>query len=129
MLLAPGAGLDRLGEPAGLSWKAMDEGQRALLWRLIEEYAGDLQPDLAAPHLARIRTAGLDQVHFAWAGSRDRGAGHYYRIHGPTFAIEYDNTQNNANHVHTVWHDLTEDFAADLLKQHYREHPHDRRQR
>ncbi len=56
---------------------------------------------------------------FAWAGAREPGAGHYYRIAGPRLLIELDNTQNQANHVHTVWRDWTNDFGGDLLKQHY----------
>ena len=58
-------------------------------------------------------------IRFAWAGGLERGQPHYYRILGPTFLVEYDNTQNNANHVHSVWRDLTNDFGEDVLKRHY----------
>ena len=63
--------------------------------------------------------AGWENVHFAWAGGNKWGLAHYYRIQGPTFVIEYDNTQNNANHVHTTFRDLKNDFGEDLLKEHY----------
>ena len=71
--------------------------------------------------MARIRAAGLDTVRFAWMGATTAapGAAHYYRIQGPTFLIEYDNTQNNANHQHIVWRDFNGDFGTDLLAEHY----------
>jgi hypothetical protein len=58
-------------------------------------------------------------IHFAWAGSEMRGSPHYYRLHGPGFLVEYDSIQNNANHIHTVWRDLRNDWGEDLLKDHY----------
>ncbi|MCK5277959.1 MAG: DUF3500 domain-containing protein, partial [Cyclobacteriaceae bacterium] len=71
----------------------------------------------------KIIKAGLENLYFAWAGGLKRGIGHYYRIQGPMLLIEYDNIQNNANHVHSVVRDLTNDFAEDILKEHYqREH-------
>ena len=73
---------------------------------------------MAAKELAEIRGASLRQIHFAWSGSTGRGEGHYYRIHGPTFIIEYD------NHIHTVWHSLNNDFGLDTLRRHYEESPH-----
>ena len=72
----------------------------------------------------RIRDAGLENLYFAWAGSMERGEGHYYRIHGPTILIEYDNVQNGANHVHSVWRDPENDFGDDLLRRHYGEADH-----
>ena len=73
--------------------------------------------------LARIRNHDLDALSFAWAGGLERGQGHYYRIHGAHFAIEYDNTQNGANHVHTVWRDFERDFGGDPLRDHL-DHDH-----
>lgn len=63
----------------------------------------------------------VDRSHFTWAGGTVPGQGHYYRVQGGTFVLEYDNTQNGANHAHTVWRDFDRDFGADLLKQHYLE--------
>jgi len=65
----------------------------------------------------------MDDVHFAWAGGLERGEPHYYRLHGPRLLIEYDNTQDDVNHVHSVWRDPDGDFGADLLAEHY-EHAH-----
>ena len=64
------------------------------------------------------RRAGLDQLRFVWAGETDKGKKHYYRIQGPTFLIEFDNTQNDGNHVHSTWRDFTGDFGRDLLREH-----------
>ena len=62
--------------------------------------------------------AGIDKIAFAWAGEVERGEKHYYRVQGPTFLIEYDNTQNDGNHVHSVWRDFNGDFGRDLLREH-----------
>lgn len=111
-------------EPAGLAASAMNDEQKALLNRVIEEYVRRARPELADADLARIKAAGADKLHFAWAGTDEPGQGHYYRVQGPTFLLEYDNTQNNANHVHSVWRSFEGDFGEDILARHYRETPH-----
>jgi hypothetical protein len=83
-----------------------------------------MRSDVAENELRRIDAAGMERVHFAWAGFLDPGRPHYYRVHGPTVLIEYDNTQNDANHIHSVWHDPRNDFGADALGAHYRAAPH-----
>ena len=93
--------------------------QRAALLRLVEVYAQNFQPELARAHLDRIRAAGVDRLHFAWAGSAAQGQSHYYRIHGPTHVIEYDN--RGGNHIHTVFRDLDHDFGDGLLARHLHE--------
>ena len=82
----------------------------------------NLRGELAQAEMKSIQAAGRDKIHFAWAGSLQPGEGHYYRIHGPTFIIEYDNTQNEANHAHIVWHSLKNDFGLDTLKKHHQAH-------
>jgi len=124
VFLGPARTVDALGEQKGLPASAMTQGQQEVLWRLIEEFVHNLRPEFATTELARIR-ADFDGVHFAWAGGMEHGQGHYYRLHGRHFAIEYDNTQNDANHVHTVWRDLEHDFGGDVLRQHYEQHKHD----
>jgi hypothetical protein len=106
-------------KPAGTAAAQMDEKQRAQLWKLIEVYAGSFEPGLAAARLARARQGGIEAIHFGWAGATERGRPHYYRVQGPQFLIEYDCTQNDGNHIHTVWRDFNGDFGRDLLKQHY----------
>ena len=117
----PGKPID-LGQPAGLAFAAMPPPQQRQLEQLITKVVRTLRGELAEKALGDIRHAGLDRVHFAWAGSLKRGEGHYYRITGPTFIIEYDNTQNDANHVHVVWHSLEGNFGLDALRRHYEKH-------
>jgi hypothetical protein len=88
------------------------------LMGLIESYARQMAPAIASLRLERLRKAGADRISFAWAGAADVGQKHYYRVQGPTFLIEYDNTQNDANHVHSVWRDFEGDFGRDLLREH-----------
>lgn len=112
------------GPPAGLSLAEMSVEQAEQLMALVRLYLGRLHPAHAERELERLRRADLQKIHFAWAGSAEPGQPHYYRIHGPTFVIEYDNTQNSANHIHTVWRDFQRDFGRDLLAEHYRHSPH-----
>ena len=111
-------------EATGLAAAKLNDTQRATLRKLIEEYVQRLRPDLAALDLKKIEQAGFDKILFAWAGGVEKGEGHYYRVQGPTFLLEYDNTQNNNNHVHAVWRDFESDFGEDLLRKHYAETPH-----
>lgn len=107
-----------IGQPKGLTYAQMDSAQKTLLNSLVAEYVGRLRGELAESDLAKIKAAGLNKIHFAWAGSLKRGERHYYRVHGPTFLLEYDNTQNDANHIHAVWRDFTNDFGRDILAEH-----------
>jgi len=117
---------DSLATPAGLPLADMTGDQLRLAAKLIEEYAHNMRSELAEQELRRMTEAGSERVHFAWAGPLEPGRAHYYRLHGPTLLIEYDNTQNNANHIHSVWHDPRRDFGQDLLRAHYqRGHHHD----
>ncbi len=106
----------------GVSYGELSEAQQGILLSLINEYAAVQPPTLAKERLDKIRASGLEAIKFAWMGGLEKGQGHYYRIQGKTFLIEYDNTQNNANHVHTVWRDFRNDFGQDVLKEHYRAH-------
>jgi hypothetical protein len=106
--------------PKGIAAAKLNKKQQELLMALIEEYTGNWPEDLGN---ARLETArkGLDKTYFAWAGGPDRGQGHYYIVQAPAFLIEYDNTQNNANHIHSVWRDFKGDFGDDLLASHYQQ--------
>ena len=108
----------------GLPASRMNDAQSRALMHLIEEYLNNADVDVADTEMDRIHEAGLENLHFAWAGSTMRGEGHYYRIHGPTVLIEYDNVQGGANHVHSVWRDPQNDFGDDLLRRHYEEADH-----
>jgi hypothetical protein len=111
-------------EPAGISISDLNPPQVDQLVRLIDEYLGRMSDDLAASRRARLESSDLSRIGFAWAGSLEVGEPHYYRVQGPSFLIEYDNTQNNANHIHSVWRDFDGDFGRDLLREHYDAHPH-----
>jgi hypothetical protein len=111
--------LERLKEPAGIGLGDMTSEQRALALRLVETYARNMRADIAEHELRAMHDAGLERIRFAWAGPIDPARPHYYRLHGPTVLIEYDNTQNDANHIHSVWHDPRNSFGADLLRAHY----------
>lgn len=106
--------------PAGVKAAEMTPAQRDLLMKILDAYAGLMAPDLAADRMTKVKIAGIENVAFAWAGSIERGQKHYYRVQGPTFLIEFDNTQNNGNHVHSVWRDFRGDFGRDLLREHLR---------
>lgn len=119
VILGPSRKADFLGAPKGVPVGAMSSEQKAIFAALLDEYVQNLRASLAERTLREIRTAGYEKICFAWAGGTEPGQGHYYRLHGPTFVVEYDNTQNAANHVHTVWRDLKNDFGADLLRAHH----------
>ena len=110
---------DALKTPAGVALGELGAEQRSLALRLVETYARNMRSDVADAELRRMRDAGSDNVRFGWAGPIDPKQPHYYRLHGPTLLIEYDNSQNRANHIHSVWHDPRNDFGVDLLRAHY----------
>ena len=110
--------------PLGVKASAMTPAQKAKLMALIDVYAGYMAPDIAAERMERLKKAGLDDIAFAWAGETEKGKKHYYRLQGPTFLVEYDNSQNDGNHIHSVWRDFNGDFGADLLREHLKSVPH-----
>jgi len=110
--------------PDGLKVAAMTPAQRDLLMRVIDAYAGLMEPEITADRMAKIKTAGIENIAFAWAGSIERGQKHYYRVQGPTFLIEFDNAQNDGNHVHSIWRDFKGDFGRDLLREHIKTAAH-----
>jgi hypothetical protein len=106
------------GQPSGASAAQMNTRQFDALRALMEEYARNVPNDLAEQRIAQIDQAGRN-IYFAWSGGINRGDLHYYRVHAPSFLIEMDDTQDNANHIHSVWRDFAEDFGEDLLQRHY----------
>jgi hypothetical protein len=110
--------------PAGIPARDLAPQQRERLQKLLDEYLGRMPADVAAERLERLRSEGLEKIFFAWAGGAAPAQPHYYRLQGPTFLVEYDNTQNRANHIHTVWRDFEGDFGRDLLREHYRAAAH-----
>ena len=107
------------GQPSGLSASKMNAMQFDALMALTEEYARNVPDELAENRIAQINEAGRN-IYFAWSGGINRGDPHYYRVQTPLFLIELDDTQDDANHIHSVWRDVTRDFGQDLLQQHYK---------
>lgn len=114
-------------ENSGVSFAGLNQKQQVMLMALIEEHANTQVPALAAARMAKVK-ANTASIRFAWMGATTLapGAAHYYRIQGASFLIEYDNTQNRANHQHIVWRDFNGDFGDDLLAAHYAATPHQR---
>ena len=109
----------------GIPYKQLTKDQQGLFLTLLEEYANVQVPEIAKQRLDAVRKAGMDSLKFAWMGGMEKGEPHYYRIQGTTFLVEYDNTQNDANHIHSVWRDFKGDFGVDLLALHYHTADHD----
>ena len=116
---AAGAAQPPKSAPAGLAFTKMTQQQKQTLRALLQAYNENMPRDVAAKVRAEIRAAGVGKIHFAWAGATTEGIGHYYRVQGPTFLIEFVNTQpdgagNPANHVHAVWRSMKGDFGFEL---------------
>ena len=110
-------------EPKGIPVSALDGGQTSILRELLGCYVARL-PDQLADQQARLVDQEFDRLSFLWAGGAERGQPHYYRLQGERLVIEYDNSQRGANHVHTVWRDLANDFGGDALARHYAQSRH-----
>lgn len=105
----------------GITYAAMTPSQQALFMKLVEIYVHRYTKLFADDMIREITAAGLNNLRFLWAGGRQNdGKPYYYRIQGPTIIIEFDNTQGNANHIHTVVRDLKNDFGGDALLEHYK---------
>ena len=105
------------GQPNGLPFSQMSAQQKEILTALVSEYATNFPDSIAAARLDRFNKSKANSF-FAWAGGINRGDPHYYRVQTPAILIEYDNTQNTANHIHSVWRDFNGDFGLDVLAQH-----------
>jgi len=121
VLTVPGQPIE-IGSPAGIAAADMTVAQRSMLEKMMSSFLHHLRPALAENEAQTVKKAGIGDIHFAWAGSLDPQENHYFRLHGPTFILEYDNAQGN--HAHLVWHSRGNDFGAAVLHRHYRESPH-----
>ena len=115
-----------INDPKGILYNELNSSQRQIFMQLLSIYIHRYTRLFADGMMKEIEEAGLNKLRFAWAGDQRSGVGHphYYRIQGPTIIIEYDNTQNNANHIHTVIRDLKNDFGGDELLKHYKNAQH-----
>ncbi|MFO1037921.1 MAG: DUF3500 domain-containing protein [Geminicoccaceae bacterium] len=111
-----------LERPTGLSFVQLDDGQRSLVMRLLHAHIGNAADPLAESALRRAEHDGFDHMHLAWAGGTVEGSAFYYRLHAPRLLVEFDCTQNDANHIHALWRDPTRDWGRDFLGEHYSHH-------
>ena len=102
----------------GLPASKMNNTQKDILRNLVNVYVNQVRTDMAQEKLQRLEEEGFDGLHWAWGGPVEEGKEHYYRIHGGNFVVEFDNRQNGANHIHSVWRDVENDFANDVLREH-----------
>ncbi len=118
---SPGTPQPPTDAPAGVAAAQLTSEQQKILISLLDAYLDNFPADVAKERKAAIDKAGAEKVHFAWAGAEKPGIGHYYRIQGPTFLIEFVNDQadsagNPANHIHSMWRDVRGDFAVPIAK-------------
>lgn len=108
----------------GIMMGELNDSQQTLLLDIINEYLSAMPKDLAEKRYENLKKEEFNEIEFAWAGATELGKPHYYRVQGKTFLIEFDNTQDDANHIHTVWRDFDGDFGKDLLREHYEHSDH-----
>lgn len=104
----------------GIAFNELDKSQQRYLMEIVSFYVRRHPTGFADEFMRKIEKSGLENLHFVWMGGNERSVGHYYRIYNDVLLIEYDRTQNDANHVHTVVRDLTNDFGEDTLRNHYK---------
>ncbi|MCH2132236.1 MAG: DUF3500 domain-containing protein [Phycisphaerales bacterium] len=112
----------RLASPKGLPLSEASPAQQELAMAIFREYVDILHGPMASAEMERVQAAGPGNIHFAWMGSTEVDKPHYFRLHGPTFILEYDCVGGDPNHVHVVWHDPDRNFGADLLQRHHEQH-------
>ena len=107
-----------LPKEEGLKVSKMSKSQKTILNKLLGEYVNQVPDELSKVKLEKISNYGIDNLFFAWGGRQSLESKHYYRIHGGNFLVEFDNNQNQANHIHSVWRDVENDFGYDILREH-----------
>jgi hypothetical protein len=103
--------LDRVGV---LTADLPSAAQKRVL-EIVRTYLANHPPATARDALLRVDRAGIARTRFGWAGSLRPGRPHYYRLQGPTFLLEFDNSRNSGTHIHSVWRDFERDFGRHLL--------------
>ncbi|MEM8823259.1 MAG: DUF3500 domain-containing protein [Pseudomonadota bacterium] len=107
----------RPGHVTGNASRASAPGLQGL--NLSDAGAAAAGRDLAATYLASLPKAQRDAalaratagpMHLSWRGPLDVDRPHYWRLQGSAFTLEWDDTRNNSDHVHSVWRDYDADF-------------------
>jgi hypothetical protein len=117
-------GKQQFQPPQGISFELLNQQQQTMLLNLVRQFATKYRKSIIDQISERTPVMDGTGMYFAWAGGFEPGDGHYYRVQTPSFLFEYDNTQNNANHIHAVWRHFDGDFGEDLLRRHYDTSPH-----
>jgi len=102
-------------DPVGIAYGELNGDQKARIVEIMHAYLSSLPEKIATPSFQRINDAGLDEIRFGWAGSLEHQRPQYYRLQGPTFLLEFDNSRNRGTHIHSVWRDFERDFGYNLL--------------
>ena len=110
--------------PVGIKFQEFNRNQQIDFLQLLDVYLSTMPVEQAQKRMKSIKNEEMDEIRFGWAGATTTGKGHYYRIQGKSFLIEFENIQNNANHIHSVWRDFDGDFGKDLIKEHYEKSNH-----
>ena len=101
--------------PVGVLARELPSAAQSRVRELVRAYLANHPPATARDALARVERAGFERVRFGWAGSLQPGVPHYYRLQGPTFVLEFDNSRNDGTHIHSVWRDYARDFGQHVL--------------
>jgi hypothetical protein len=110
--------------PVGIMYGQLNRNQQLIFLKLLDEYLSTMPAEQAEKRMNSIKDEEINEVRFGWAGATVLGKGHYYRIQGKSFLIEFDNVQDKANHIHTVWRDFDGDFGRDMIREHYKNSDH-----
>jgi Protein of unknown function (DUF3500) len=121
---------------AGVRVSSFSDSQKKQLLELIGLYVGNLREGHARVHMADVEKH-LGETYFAWIGETNDNSVYYYRVQSPVILIEFDHQTPVGlrhlypagvpyrEHIHSVVRTPNgNDYGKDLLRQHYRQHPH-----
>jgi hypothetical protein len=108
----------------GISFLQLKTNQKKQLKKIIYLHLDRMEKPVSQKAQQLLENEDWNNITFSWAGKMKKLKAHYYRIQGQKFLIEYDNSQNNGNHIHAVWREFDGDFGKDLIKEHYLKEGH-----
>lgn len=106
-------------ENNGIKNSQLKPSQKKQLKKIVYHHLDRMEKAVSQRAVKLLENEDWKSITFSWAGKMKKLTPHYYRIQGKSFLIEYDNSQNNANHIHTVWREFEGDFGKDLIRKHY----------
>ena len=108
----------------GISYRQLNRGQKKQLNKIIYLHLDRMEKAVSQKARQMLEVENWNNITFSWAGKIEKLKAHYYRIQGQSFLIEYDNSQDKANHIHVVWREFKGDFGKDLIREHYLKEVH-----